>query len=195
MLYEAIAAALVALAVVALIAGPLTRLGVTPPAGADEPEELAETPKGIALSALREIEFDRATGKLSDEDYAELKTKYTAEALAVLRAEGDGSAARRLGASTLPAATAAPSASAAEAAPAAGSASAIDPLETMIADRVRLLQQTGIRCPACGPRPESDALFCSSCGRSLTAGGCAYCGAPLVPGSRFCESCGSAVGH
>lgn len=22
-------------------------------------------------------------------------------------------------------------------------------------------------CPACGPRPESDALFCSSCGRQL----------------------------
>jgi hypothetical protein len=188
MLYEAIAAALVALAVVALIAGPLTRPGVTPPAGADEPEELAETPKGIALSALREIEFDRATGKLSDEDYAELKTKYTAEALAVLRAEGDDSAARRLGGS-------APPGAAAPAAPATGSTSANDLLETMIADRVRLLQQTGIRCPACGPRPESDALFCSSCGRSLTAGGCAECGAPLVAGSRFCESCGSAVAH
>ena len=36
----------------------------------DEPEDLEETPKGIALAALREIEFDRATGKLSDEDYA-----------------------------------------------------------------------------------------------------------------------------
>ena len=63
----------------------------------------------------------------------------------------------------------------------------------MIAERVRRLTDAGIRCPACGPRPESDALFCSSCGRSLTVGGCAGCGAPLVPGSRFCESCGTAV--
>jgi hypothetical protein len=171
MLYEAIAAALVALAVVAVLAGPLTTPGVTPPPGADEPEDLEETPKGIALAALREIEFDKATGKLSDEDYAELKSRYTAEALAVLRAEQG----------------------AAGAAPAPAASGGDDPVEAMIADRVRRLQQSGIRCPSCGPRPESDALFCSSCGRSLTVGGCASCGTPLVPGSRFCESCGTAV--
>ena len=39
-----------------------------------------------AVAALREIEFDRETGKLSDSDYAELKTRYTREALAELRA-------------------------------------------------------------------------------------------------------------
>jgi hypothetical protein len=26
-------------------------------------------------------------------------------------------------------------------------------------------------CPACGPRPEIDARFCSSCGRDLTSSG------------------------
>ena len=39
-----------------------------------------------AVAALREIEFDRETGKLSDSDYAELKVRYTREALAELRA-------------------------------------------------------------------------------------------------------------
>ncbi len=68
-----------------------------------------------------------------------------------------------------------------------------DAVEALIAERVRTLQASSIRCPSCGPRPESDALFCSSCGRSLTVGGCATCGAPLVPGSRFCEGCGTAV--
>ena len=43
-----------------------------------------------AVEALREIEFDRATGKLSDEDYAELKASYTREALAELRAADAG---------------------------------------------------------------------------------------------------------
>lgn len=38
-----------------------------------------------AVVALREIEFDRATGKLSDTDYAELKTRYTREAVAAMR--------------------------------------------------------------------------------------------------------------
>jgi ribosomal protein L40E len=42
-----------------------------------------------AIVALREIEFDRETGKLSDSDYAELKARYTALALAAMRARGD----------------------------------------------------------------------------------------------------------
>src|SRR5688572_24505413 len=49
----------------------------------------------VALRALKEIEFDRETGKLSDTDYAELKAKYTEEALAALRAEGAAPAVSR----------------------------------------------------------------------------------------------------
>ncbi|MFL5607307.1 MAG: zinc ribbon domain-containing protein [Gemmatimonadaceae bacterium] len=41
-----------------------------------------------AVVALREIEFDRATGKLSDSDYGELKSRYTARALSAMRARG-----------------------------------------------------------------------------------------------------------
>jgi len=39
-----------------------------------------------AIVALREIEFDRATGKLSDSDYAELRRMYGERALRELRA-------------------------------------------------------------------------------------------------------------
>src|SRR5688572_31495216 len=39
-----------------------------------------------SIDALREIEFDRATGKLSDDDYAALKTEYTRTALVEMRA-------------------------------------------------------------------------------------------------------------
>ena len=53
--------------------------------GEDPDDDLS--PRAVALRALKEIEFDRATGKLSDQDYDELKAKYTAEALAALRAE------------------------------------------------------------------------------------------------------------
>jgi hypothetical protein len=38
-----------------------------------------------AIVALREIEFDKATGKLSDSDYAELKRMYSERALRELR--------------------------------------------------------------------------------------------------------------
>ena len=52
-----------------------------------EPPDPEETARGVALTALKEIEFDRETGKLSDADYAYLKEKYTAAALQALRAE------------------------------------------------------------------------------------------------------------
>jgi hypothetical protein len=39
-----------------------------------------------AIAALKEIEFDHATGKLSESDYTTLKSQYTAEAVTALRA-------------------------------------------------------------------------------------------------------------
>ncbi len=43
-----------------------------------------------ALAALKEIDFDRATGKLSDEDYESMKSRFTAEALEALKAVDAG---------------------------------------------------------------------------------------------------------
>jgi len=41
-----------------------------------------------AIDALRELEFDRQTGKISDADYEPMKARYTEQALAVMRAGG-----------------------------------------------------------------------------------------------------------
>ena len=122
-----------------------------------------------AVAALREIEFDRETGKLSDSDYAELKTRYTREALAELRA-----------------ADARDAASAPVAVVALSPADAADPVEAAIR-RARANQRS---CRACGPRPEPDATYCSSCGLYLP-GACAKCGTSVDQvGSRFCSGCG-----
>jgi hypothetical protein len=112
-----------------------------------------------AVVALREIEFDRETGKLSDADYAELKARYTARALAAMRARGDGGAEPE---------------------------SAEDLVEaTVLAYRARLRS-----CPRCGPRPEPDAIYCSSCGSYLDLT-CAGCGRTVgEPGAAFCSGCG-----
>lgn len=67
-----------------------------------------------AVDALREIEFDKETGKLSEGDYDALRVSYTEKAL----------------------------------------------------DELRRKQMP--ECPACGPRPEADARFCSSCGSALS---------------------------
>ncbi len=48
--------------------------------------ERARASEEEAVVALREIEFDRVTGKLSDGDYSELKARYTTRALVAMRA-------------------------------------------------------------------------------------------------------------
>ncbi len=167
LLVEAVAAALLGLAGLWLVLQPLLLPGRVP-TRLEEPLDPEETPKGIALAALKEIEFDRETGKLSESDYQLLKTKYTSAAIEALRSETAGAAddveamvaarvrvLRFAAGSTLPGAPA---------------------------------------CSSCGPRPEPDAVFCSECGRRLAAAGrCTSCGAAIVPGSRFCDGCGTQV--
>jgi hypothetical protein len=116
MLFEALAAVLVGVVGLSVVFQPLFR----PRTGSVtfEPLDPEETPRGVALTALKEIDFDRETGKLSDADYEFLKAKYTAQALDALREE--------------------------ESRPA-----------------------VALSCVTCGPRPEPDAIFCSTCGLRL----------------------------
>ena len=75
------------LAVIALtyVLYPLIQSGpvVEPLARPDSPRL---SNRNQAIDALREIEFDRATGKLSDVDYDSLKASYTERAITEMRA-------------------------------------------------------------------------------------------------------------
>ena len=64
-----------------LIAGPIA----TPRRRVPTARQNANAVEQEAIVALREIEFDRVTGKLSDADYAELKARYTERALRAMR--------------------------------------------------------------------------------------------------------------
>ncbi|HZA97170.1 MAG TPA: hypothetical protein VE399_00240, partial [Gemmatimonadales bacterium] len=68
MVLEAVAAALVGILALWLVLQPLISSGRTLPPPF-EPIDPEETPRGAALAALKEIDFDRETGKLSDSDY------------------------------------------------------------------------------------------------------------------------------
>lgn len=120
------------------------------------------SPDEDAIVALREIEFDRATGKLSDADYADLKARYTQRALEAMRASG-----------------------------VAAAADADDPIEAVVLAyraRLRSCAQCGPRpepdaiycsncgayldekCAGCGRVvEEAGAAFCAGCGRQLAA--------------------------
>ena len=75
---------LLAVAALAYVLFPLFVDAVAPRA---DPRVMPEVDAGKeeAVVALREIEFDRATGKLSDTDYAELRARYTERALDAMR--------------------------------------------------------------------------------------------------------------
>ena len=181
MVGEAIGAVLLGLVALWLVLQPLIR--PRPSSSLPlEPLDPEETRKGMALAALKEIEFDRETGKLSDEDYESLKAKYTGEAVDALRSEQAGLASNDL--ETLIAARV----RWLHSAPADSPPSVTHPPPAATPG-------SGPLCDHCGPRPEPDAVFCSTCGRSLTAQRfyCDRCGAGLVPASRYCEACGRPV--
>jgi hypothetical protein len=56
----------------------------------------ADEQKQAVLRALKDLEYERGLGKLSDEDYRELATRYRAEAKAVLRSIDDNLGPARL---------------------------------------------------------------------------------------------------
>jgi hypothetical protein len=70
--------------VAAAIAAPLLDSGADMEAAADLGVERLEREKNAALTAIREAQFDHAMGKLSEEDYASLRSFYERRALSAL---------------------------------------------------------------------------------------------------------------
>ena len=162
-----LAGAAIAVGALVYVLLPLFDTPVTLPSRSGRSKALV--PQEGAIDALREIEFDRATGKLSDDDYAALKAEFTRTALVELRAR-DASTA-----------TSAP----------VGAA----PVDGLDAAEAAVLKYRSVRrsCDTCGPRPEPDPAFCSTCGKYLK-GTCSSCGATVdAPASRFCANCGSSL--
>ena len=120
--------------------------------------------RAVALRALKEIEFDRATGKLSDADYDVLKTRYTSEALVALRAENREPGA---GSSPLRAPRAPRSPLPAPSCPTHGPRPESDAAFCSECGR-RLATAPGY-CARCGSALEHDAHYCHSCGARVAA--------------------------
>lgn len=121
--------------------------GATPGAEGDDPAD-DMSPQAVALRALKEIEFDRATGKLSDADYDQLKAKYTQEALTAMR----GTSGVRLPAPRCPE-HGTPREADAAFCPQCG----------------RRLGKAPGYCARCGAALETDARYCNRCGARVAA--------------------------
>jgi hypothetical protein len=159
---------LLTLGALALVLYPLFVEPDAPTGPAPRSNHVERTAGQRALDALREVEFDRATGKLSTEDYEELKAAYTSEAVQAMRAE---------------------EAMAADVSLTSGVSD--DEIEAEI--RRYAGGTAAVPCATCGPRPEAGASWCSECGSCL-AGACPHCGAAIPEsGARFCSNCGETL--
>jgi hypothetical protein len=157
------AGTVLALGAAMLVLAPLLRDQIEPPRaelGADADVSGITT---SSVEALREIEFDRETGKLSDDDYRDLKASYTNSALAEFRAKD-----------------------------AASSSASVDDaaLERTIQS---FRGGAARACVTCGPRPEPDAVFCSDCGRYLAGHCASCGARCDAEGQRFCADCGHSL--
>ena len=151
----------------AAIVGVATWRTLAPLTGKDDPtgpQMLAgrtraalEREKSLVLRTIKELEFDRAMGKVSDKDFAEMSTRLRARAAGLIRQLDAGTGyleaiekeiARRLKPAGLASPPAAPVVAAAPEVPAAPAA-------------------TGSYCAACGTRHDPDARFCKNCGARI----------------------------
>jgi len=186
---ELLVKVLLAVAVVAFIGYPLLRDHLAGEEDLELPEEAEELyrRKEATYSAIKELEFDYKTGKLSEQDFHELETRFKADALEILEAidqlehpTAKGKAGRRAVTDT------------------AGVESKRRVSAVLSADT----------CGSCGNVNPSGARFCAVCGDPLTVtpssskpgqkpaaavGSCVSCGARLDVDHRFCGGCGAEV--
>ena len=122
----------------------------------DEPSEV-EARKRVALLALRDVEYDYATGKLNEKDYQSLRAELASEALEAMKAEeamdSAAESAAQAGAGIPGQGEALPDRAA---------------LEEEIA-RYRAALQAGSVCPECRGINPPGSRFCATCGFPLAA--------------------------
>ena len=119
-----------------------------------------ERDKALVLRAIKELEFDRAMGKISERDFAEMSGRLRSRAARILRQLDAGAGYRQQIDSEIERRIGRPPA---DAAPPAGAqlrpASAVDVASAPPA----------AACAGCGVANDPDAKFCKNCGSKLGA--------------------------
>ncbi|HEY0466440.1 MAG TPA: zinc ribbon domain-containing protein [Polyangiaceae bacterium] len=136
-----------------------------------------EEQKRAVLRALKDLEYERSVGKISDDDYHEYAARYRAEAKRLIQgleenlAEGrkqvEAELARRLAkkASKTPENAGSQAKASDESAPEHSRPS--DP-ESAASEPAHSAPESR-DCPACQVKNELDARFCKACGKSMTS--------------------------
>jgi len=135
-----------------------------------------EARKRAALKALRDIEFERSIGRLSEDDHKELEAKYRGEARAAMRAIDEGLGPWLARAEGMLDAAAKGDAPAAETVAEKIVAEKTVSLEKKPAAEAPATEKpaveepaakAGVGCPKCEVANDGDAVFCKKCGTRL----------------------------
>jgi hypothetical protein len=162
------------------------------------------------VEELRDLEFEAALNKVNAQDLAELRARYEAEAVALVRtlderaSDFDGRIEAEVSArlEKAEAARAAKAAGGAAPEPAPAESAAAPPAESAAEapPQVALAEAAepaaGARCAACGEGVAPDDAFCDGCGApQQPQPACATCGEENRSGARFCRKCGAGLGE
>jgi hypothetical protein len=121
-----------------------------------------EREKALVLRSIKELEFDRAMGKISDKDFADMSVRLRGRAAGLLRQLDAGTGYRQ----------------------------AIEhEIQRRIGKDVKVEtpRKASVVCGACGTANDADARFCTNCG----ARRCIGCGTANDRNVRFCKQCGA----
>ena len=159
------------------------------------------------LTQLRDLDFDRATGKFNDVDYAAQRAQLVAEGTGILKQLDALGLAAEPPADSIEAAVAELRARRAGSAPPApklaGPASLDAAIEARVAERRGaggLVAPAGanppgpanLACVECGAEVLPNDRFCPKCGLPLTVN-CGNCGRLARAGDQFCAQCGQSL--
>jgi len=141
-------------------------------------------------AALKDADFDRETGKLAEEDYQIVRTRYMNEAAHILRQLD------RLAPEAEAALDAEIERDVAELRSdgddgySADLAGAVEAEVAALIKRTAAADKHALACPDCGQPYQPGDVFCPACGASL-ADTCPQCGAPHQSDDAFCSRCGT----
>lgn len=151
-----------------------TLVGEAPLAGADAYALAApraeEEQKRAVLRALKDLEFERSVGKISEEDFTALTAKYRAEAKRLLKALDEEAQPRRELVEALIQRRLARAGLAGDAQPSSDAelSSSKAPLRKAKKGKRQVEasdpEETGRACAKCGTTNDEDAVFCKKCG-------------------------------
>jgi hypothetical protein len=130
-------------------------LGLRPEGLTESMRAVLEREKLLVLRAIKELEFDRAMGKLSTKDFDEMSARLRGRAMSLMRQLDTDGGYRELIERELKARISAPAARV--------------PREKRAKTAAPVAAPVGRAC-ACGASNDADAAFCKRCGSKLTSG-------------------------